>query len=185
MARPQSDDAHFRPIRRVLIVITAVLLIALFLVASAPLVRAQGADVAIGIASFDPDAPVEVTADELSIDQTTGVAVFEGNVLVVQADIRMTAELVTVLYSRDESGGATGVSEVQATGGVTIVTPTDAAESTEAIYAVNTGFVTMTGDVLLTQAQTALSGEKLTLDLNAGTGRMEGRVRTVFVGGQN
>ena len=39
----------------------------------------------------------------------------------------------------------------------------------------------MTGDVLLTQGTSALSGKQLTVDLNTGTGVMEGRVQTVFV----
>lgn len=160
-------------------------LIVLFLIASACAAAAQGADVALGLASFDRNAPVEVTADELSIDQTTGSAIFNGNVLVVQGDIRMSAGLITVVYGTDESGAADGISELRATEGVTVVTPTDAAEASEAVYAVAAGLVTMSGDVLLTQGQTALSGEKLVLDLNAGTGRMEGRVRTVFGGGQN
>jgi lipopolysaccharide export system protein LptA len=38
----------------------------------------------------------------------------------------------------------------------------------------------MTGDVLLTQSGSALSGQKLVIDLKAGTGVMEGRVQTVF-----
>ena len=39
----------------------------------------------------------------------------------------------------------------------------------------------MTGDVLLTQGANALSSERLRIDLNAGTGALEGRVRTIFV----
>ena len=41
----------------------------------------------------------------------------------------------------------------------------------------------MEGDVLLTQGQNALSSEQLSIDLNAGTGRLEGRVKTIFVPG--
>ncbi len=146
---------------------------------------AQGADVSVGVGSFDRSQPVEVTADSLSIDQENGSAIFDGNVLVVQGDIRMSAALITVVYSTDENGAASGISELNASGGVTIVTATDAAEAAEAVYSVGSGLVTMSGDVLLTQGQTALSGERLVLDLNAGTGRMEGRVRTIFSAGQN
>ena len=35
--------------------------------------------------------------------------------------------------------------------------------------------------MLLTQGQNALSSEKLHIDLNAGTGQLEGRVQTIFV----
>ena len=41
----------------------------------------------------------------------------------------------------------------------------------------------MEGDVLLTQGQNALSSQKLRIDLNAGTGRLEGRVETIFMPG--
>ena len=47
------------------------------------------------------------------------------------------------------------------------------------------GDVVLTGNVLLTQGANALAGEKLTVDLATGVGRMEGRVRTVFGGGNN
>jgi lipopolysaccharide export system protein LptA len=43
--------------------------------------------------------------------------------------------------------------------------------------------VEMEGDVLLTQGQNALSSQRLSIDLNAGTGRLEGRVQTIFVPG--
>lgn len=160
-------------------------LITIAMMLAAPSAIAQGADVALGLSAFDRTAPVEVTADELSIDQATGAATFDGNVLVVQGDVRMSAGLITVLYSTDESGAADGIAELRASQGVTVVTPTDAAEAVEAVYVIASGLVTLDGNVLLTQGQTALSGDRLVLDLNAGTGRMEGRVRTVFGGSQN
>ena len=43
----------------------------------------------------------------------------------------------------------------------------------------------MLGDVVLNQGQNTLAGDRLTVDLNAGTGRLEGNVRTTFQGGQN
>ena len=41
----------------------------------------------------------------------------------------------------------------------------------------------MDGNVLLTQGQNALSSERLDIDLDKGTGRLEGRVQTIFVPG--
>jgi lipopolysaccharide export system protein LptA len=40
--------------------------------------------------------------------------------------------------------------------------------------------LTLNGNVLLTQGQSALSADSMVLDLNAGTAQMNGRVRTVF-----
>ena len=41
----------------------------------------------------------------------------------------------------------------------------------------------MEGDVLLSQGANALSCERLTIALNAGTGALDGRVRTIFTPG--
>ena len=82
-----------------------------------------------------------------------------------------------ILY--DETGKA--ISRMHATGGVTMVNGPETAESDEAVYTLSDGIVIMTGDVLLTQGSSAISGTRLRVDLNAGTGLMEGRVTTVFV----
>ena len=145
---------------------------------------AQGADIALGTQTFDRTQPVEVTADELSIDQASGQAVFDGNVLVVQGEVRLSAGKVTVEYST-EGTAPNGVSRLIASEGVTFVTPAEAIEAREATYSVADGTVRLSGDVILTQGQNAIAGETLTLDLNAGSGRMEGRVRTVFTPGGN
>ena len=139
---------------------------------------AQTASVDFGGLIQDTSAPVEVEADSLSIDQAAGNAVFEGNVLVVQETMRMTAPRVEVDYA--PGGGAEAIRQITATGGVTLANETEAAEAQEAVYDVEQGNIVMTGDVLLTQGSTALAGQRLTLDLDTGTGRMEGRVRTVF-----
>ncbi len=140
-------------------------------------VRAQGAQVAFGSLKGDPTQPVEVTADQLNVDQTDGKATFTGNVLVVQGTMRLTAAQVQVDYAADGKK----ISRMHATGGVTLVNNGEAAEGRDAVYTIDTGSVVMTGDVLLTQGSSALSGKQLTVDLNTGTGVMEGRVQTVFV----
>lgn len=152
-----------------------------FLVSSlvASMAVAQGANIALGTKAFDRSQQVEVSADKLSVDQSTGQAVFEGNVLVVQGEVRLSAGRVAVIYAQD-NGSPSGISSLQATGGVTFVTANDAVEAREAAYSVTDGTVQLSGDVILTQGQNAISGERLLVDLNSGQGRMEGRVRTIF-----
>ena len=155
------------------------ILLALTLILGAQWVIAQEAAIALGTQNFDRTQQVEVTADELSIDQSTGQAVFAGNVLVVQGDLRLSAGTVTVEYNQ-ANDAPNGISRLLASGGVTLVTATDAMEATQAVYSVDTSSIELTGDVLLTQGQNAIAGDRLTIDLNAGSGRMQGRVRTVF-----
>ena len=140
---------------------------------------AQGAKVAFGGLKQDTSLPVEITADSLEVNQTDGEATFSGNVLVGQGDMRLSAARIRVEY---EDGGK-GIKTLHATGGVTIVNATDAAEAQEAVYTIASGNVVMTGNVLLTQGPNAISGERLVLNLRDGTGVMEGRVKTVFTPG--
>ena len=142
------------------------------------------AQVAVGFGgvAHDSSQPVEVTADSLSVNQTTGNAVFEGNVIVVQGDLRMAAGRIEVIYSTE--GGDRAVQEVVATGGVMVTRGTDAAEGAEARYAVQTALLTMSGDVLVTQGPTAIAGDRMVVDMATGTGTVDGRVRTVLGGNQ-
>lgn len=139
----------------------------------------QQADVRLGGLTQDTSLPVEVDADSLSVDQAAGTAVFSGNVLVKQGQMRLTAGQVQVEYTADGSA----IDRLHATGGVTLVSPQDAAEAQEAVYTIDSGNVVMTGNVLLTQGATAISGEKLIVNLKNGTGTMTGRVKTIFTPG--
>lgn len=138
--------------------------------------------VPFGTSSHDASEPVEVTSDRLDLDQGTGTAVFSGTVRVGQGELRLAADRVQVYYDPKAKGGNTGpIQRLVATGNVTLANGTQAAESNEATYEVASGHVDMKGNVLLTQGSNALSGDKLAIDLNTNTARMDGRVRTLFV----
>ena len=138
--------------------------------------HAQQANIAFGGMKQDTSLPVTLDADSLAINNADGSAVFTGNVVVVQGEMQLKAGEVQVEYLPD--GG--GIKTLHAKGGVTLVNAADAAEAREAIYTIESGNVVMTGDVLLTQGQNAISGQKLVINLKDGTGVMEGRVQTVF-----
>ena len=155
---------------------------ALVLLLTLPLpAMAQQAQVAFGGLKQDTSLPVEIEADSLTVNNADGSAEFSGNVLVGQGEMRLTAGTIRVEYSTDGKS----INRLIASGGVTLTNAAEAAEAQEAIYTIATGEVVMTGDVLLTQGQTALAGQKLIIDLKAGSGRMEGRVQTTFMPGQN
>jgi lipopolysaccharide export system protein LptA len=69
---------------------------------------------------------------------------------------------------------------MQASGNVTLSNGSEAAESERATYEVAGGVIEMEGDVLLTQGENALSSQSLRIDLNDGTGLLQGRVQTIF-----
>lgn len=142
---------------------------------------AQGTNVAFGGLKADTSLPVEVTAENLSVNQADGTAIFTGDVLVKQGEMRLQSASLRVEY--DATGKA--INKLYATGGVLLVNATDAAEANEAVYTIASGEVVMTGKVLMTQGQTAIKGERLVISLKSGTGRMEGGVTTTFTPGGN
>ena len=142
---------------------------------------AQDAKIAFGGLKQDTTLPVKIEADQLSVNNADGTAIFTGNVVVAQGEMRLTAAEVKVEYATDGKS----IDQLLATGGVTISNLADAAEAREALYTIDTGIVVMTGDVLLTQGASAIAGQKLTIDLKTGSGTMEGRVSTTFVPGGN
>lgn len=150
---------------------------AALLLSCAPLAAtAQGAQVAFGDTRHDRTLPVEVDAENLAVDQNTGTAVFTGNVVIGQGEMRISAPRVLINYLKDRSG----IESLEATGGVTLVSGPDAAEASRADYNVTTGMIEMQGDVLLVQGANALTSDTLVVDTRAGTARMSGRVRTVI-----
>lgn len=141
-----------------------------------PLAAQAQTDIALGGISADPSAPVEITADSLTVDQDSRSAVFAGNVVIGQGELRIAAGEVKVIYS-DATGD---IAQLLASGGVTFVTATEAAEAETADYNLTTGILTLSGAVLLTQGASALSADSMTVNLETGTATMLGRVSTVF-----
>lgn len=149
-------------------------LIALFCAVTLPVVAQQ---IEFTGLKQDSSLPVEVTSDTLSVDQSTGVAIFDGKVVAIQGDMTINAATARVENKSDGSG----IDKIHFSGGVTFHSPTEAAEAEDAVYTVDQGEVVMTGNVLLTQGPTTIAGQKLVYDLQKGTGQMQGRVQTTFV----
>nr|WP_321506816.1 lipopolysaccharide transport periplasmic protein LptA [uncultured Celeribacter sp.] len=141
----------------------------------------QGTNIAFGNFRQDSSLPVEITSDQLSVDQTSGQATFNGNVLIAQGEMRLGAEGVDVIYSDDGDK----ISKLLATGDVIVTNAGETAEAQNAEYDLESGTITLSGRVLLTQGQSALSGERMVIDLATGTGRMDGRVKTILQPGNN
>ena len=138
-------------------------------------------NIALGGLTVDTTAAIEVIADSLSVDQDTGIAIFDGNVMIGQGDLRITAGRVEVVYGTDTSQ----IARLVATNGVTFVTATEAAEAQEADYDITTGTLVLSGEVLLTQGNSAISAGRMRINVADGTATMDGRVRTLLQQGDN
>lgn len=134
---------------------------------------------AFGAAAADPSLPVEVTSETLKVNQEDGSAEFLGNVVVVQGQMRLSADRVLVIYNEDRSG----IERLEASDNVLLVSPPDAAEGDWAEYTIDSGVVVMTGNVLLSQGPSTISGDRMVANLADGTATMTGRVKTILKSG--
>ena len=142
---------------------------------------ATAQQVAFGNIANNPDAALEITSDQLSVDQGNGTAIFDGNVVIGQGVMRLAASRVLVVYVKGEQK----IERLEATGSVTLVNGDDAAESERADYSIVKNEIVMSGNVLVKQGSNALTSESMTLDLAIGTARMNGRVKTILNMGQD
>jgi lipopolysaccharide export system protein LptA len=145
----------------------------------ASIASAQSTNVTFGAMQGDPTLPVEITSQTLDVDQKAGTAEFNGDVIVAQGEMRLSADKVLVIYNEQNSA----IDRVQATGDVVLVSGPDAAESDRADYTIDDGVVVMTGDVLLTQGPNALTSERMVVNLVTGEAKMTGRVKTIILPG--
>lgn len=131
--------------------------------------------------ALSKDKPIELSADALEVLQNNRTAVFTGNVIVKQGDIRMNAAQMTVYY-RSSGGGAggelgKGIYKIAAEGKVLFTTPSETAQGDTAIYDVDNATIHLLGNVLLTRDKNVLKGTKLDYNLTTG--------RSVLVGGSS
>jgi lipopolysaccharide export system protein LptA len=119
------------------------------------------------------NAPVDVAADRIEIQDRADRAIFSGNVRVNQAGLSLSAARLTVAYAK---GGGSNVSieRLDATGGVTVTSATETASGDVAIYDLPRRLITMVGGVTLQQGQNRVNGGRLVIDLNSGRAVVDG-----------
>ncbi len=141
---------------------------------------AQSTQTPFGGLTHDSSLPVEIASDTLNLDQADGSALFSGNVVVGQGDMRLSANQIRVEYSRTEEGGTGRISRLVAEGDVALVSGAEVAEAQNAVYTIDSGVVVLTGDVILIRGQSTLTANRMVIDLNSGSARIVGRVRTIL-----
>jgi lipopolysaccharide export system protein LptA len=119
----------------------------------------------------DTDAPVDVAADRIEVQDRADRAIFSGNVVVRQGELTLNAARLTVAYS---SGGGIEIQRIDASGGVTMRSPSETARGQFAIYDINRRLITLVGGVTLTRGDSNVNGGRLVIDLDSGRAVMDG-----------
>jgi lipopolysaccharide export system protein LptA len=125
-----------------------------------------------GLKSHDSNAPVDFSADSIEVQDRSDRVVVTGNVQVTQGDLRLTADRLTVAYTR---AGSVEINRMDAVGNVVVTRGDQTARGNTGIYDLDRRIITMVGNVQLTQGTNRLNGGRLVMDLNTGRSTVDGR----------
>ncbi len=92
-------------------------------------------------------------------------AIFAGNVHVKQDALTLDTSRLTVAYS---SSGGVQINRLDASGGVTVRSPSETARGSFGIYDLDRKLITLVGNVVLQRGGSQLSGQRLVIDLDTG-----------------
>ena len=140
------------------------------LIATAALAQSQSAGTS-ALKGHDSNAPVDVSADRIEVQDRADRAIFAGNVHVRQNELALDTQRLTVAYSND---GGVQIQRLDAAGGVTVTSPSERAQGNFGIYDLNRKLITLIGNVVLTRGQSRISGQRLTIDLSSGRAVVDG-----------
>ena len=132
---------------------------------------AVGQEPASALQGHDTDAPVDVAADRIEVQDRADRAVMSGNVYVRQGNLQLNADRLTIAYSSD---AGIQIARIDASGGVFLRSPTETARGQYAIYDIPRRLITLVGGVTLTRGASHVSGGRLLLDLDSGRAVMDG-----------
>ena len=136
---------------------------------AASLAVAQGATSALK--GHNRDAPIDVSADRIEAQDRVDRAIFSGNVKVRQADLTLDTQRLTVSYT---TVGGLDIKRLDASGGVTVRSPSETAKGNFGIYDTDRKLITLIGAVQLDRGGSQINGQRLTIDLSSGRAVVDG-----------
>jgi lipopolysaccharide export system protein LptA len=143
--------------------------------------------------SKNRDQPVKIDSASLEVRDKDKVATFSGDVHLSQGDTTLSCKTLVVFYddhgrsstlkaAQPGPGGQQQIRRLEARGGVTVNQKDQTATGNTGVFDMKTNTVTLSGNVVVTQGQNVLRGERLIVDLTSGVSRVEGgRVQGLFL----
>ena len=151
-----------------------IILATLTVAASAAMAQPQQQPVS-ALKGHNSNAPVDVTADRIEVQDRADRAIFAGNVHVTQAELTLDTPRLTVAYSGGQGGGTNvQIRRLDAAGGVVVKSPSETARGDFGIYDLDRKLITLIGNVELNRQNDRVSGARLVIDLDSGRAVIDG-----------
>ncbi len=139
------------------------------------------------------DQPVQIEAATLEVRDKNKTATFSGNVQVVQGDTTMKCQNLVVFYGQEIGiagkpaatpatttkstpgmpQGAQNIRRIEAHGNVTVTTKDQNVKGDIGIYDLESKTITLSGNVVVSQGQNVIHGEKVVVDTVTGNAKVE------------
>jgi lipopolysaccharide export system protein LptA len=134
--------------------------------------------------SQNRDQPVKIESATLEVRDKDKVATFGGNVHLVQGDTTLRCKTLVVYYEpnntpgaikaeRPGPGGQQQIRRLEAKGGVIVTQKDQTATGDNGVFDMKSNTVTLLGNVVVTQGQNILKGDRLVVNLTTGVSNVE------------
>ena len=127
---------------------------------------------------LDGDQPIEIESDQLEVRESDNVAIFTGNVSVVQGPTLMRSGKMTVFYAREGGSATTGSADIdrlEVEGKVYVRSETQVATGDRGSFDMKSETLVLTGkEVVLSEGENVVVGCKLTVQMATGRAQLDG-----------
>jgi len=155
--------------------------------------------------SQNRNEPVKIESSRLEVRDKDKKATFLGDVHLTQGDTTLTCRTLVVFYEQNAAaptsanpaaaktattqpaaGGQSQIKRLEALGDVLVVQKDQTAKGGTGIFDMKSNTITLEGDVVVTQGQNVVRGERLVVDMTTGVSKVEpakggnGRVMGLF-----
>jgi len=120
------------------------------------------------------NAPVDVTADRIEVQDRADRAIFAGNVHATQAELTLDTQRLTVAYAGGQGNAGVQIKRLDAAGGVVVHSPSETAKGDFGIYDLDKKLITVIGNVQLTRGANVVNGQRLVINLDSGHAVVDG-----------
>ena len=135
-------------------------------------VSLASAEPASALKGHNSNAPVDVSADRMEVQDRADRAVMAGNVHVKQDELTLDTARLTIAYTN--GAGGLQMQRLDAAGGVVVKSPSETASGNFGVYDLDRKLITLIGGVKLVRQQSEISGNRLVIDLTSGRAVVDG-----------
>ena len=130
--------------------------------------------------SQNRDQPIKIDAASLEVRDKEKVATFSGNVQLVQGDTVLKCKSMVVFYNSDaktaaskDGAGQQNIRRIEVHGDVVVTQKDQKATADKGFFDMKANVITLVGNVVISQGQNVVKGDRLSVDLTTSVSRVE------------